>query len=77
MSAIGSAVGGTPHGKSFAVSAYADIRHAHLCFERQQSLALRELEWEDRLEPMLPWSALLLRGLGALAAACVVLAVLI
>ncbi|HTC83516.1 MAG TPA: hypothetical protein VK683_04135 [Rhizomicrobium sp.] len=77
MSAIGSAVGGTSHGKSFAVSAYADIRHAHLCFERQQSLALRELEWEDRLEPMLPWSALLLRGLGALAAACVVLAVLI
>jgi len=77
MSAIGSALGGTPHGKSFAVSAYAEIRHAHLCFERQQSLALRELEWEDRLEPMLPWSALILRTLGALAAFCLVLALLV
>jgi len=76
MSAIGSAVGCTPNGKVFAISAYADIRHAHLCFERQQSLALRELEWEDRLEPLLPWSALILRGLGGLAAVFAVLALL-
>lgn len=77
MSAIGTAAGYTPSGKAFAISAYADIRHAHLCFERQQSLALRELEWEDRLEPMLPWSALLLRGVAGLAVACAVLAMLI
>jgi hypothetical protein len=76
MSAIGSAVGNAPNGKVFAISAYADIRHAHLCFERQQSLALRELEWEDRLEPMLPWSALILRGLGGLAVIFAVLAML-
>ncbi|HEX4636992.1 MAG TPA: hypothetical protein VH189_12465 [Rhizomicrobium sp.] len=76
MSAIGSAVGNAPNGKVFAISAYADTRHAHLCFERQQSLALRELEWEDRLEPMLPWSALILRGLGGMAVVFAVLAML-
>jgi len=65
-----------PRGKGFAISAYADIRHAHLCFERQQSLALRELEWEDRLEPMLPWSALIMRGLGGVAVVFAVLAML-
>ena len=66
-----------PRGKTFAISAYADVRHDHLCFERQQSLTLRDMEWEGRLEPMLPWSALLLRGLGALAIACAVLAMLV
>ena len=74
MSAIGSAA---PGGKTFAISAYADIRHEHLCFERQQSLALREMEWEDRVEPMLPWSALILRALGATVLACAILAILI
>ena len=77
MSAIGTAAGCTPSGKACAISAYADIRHAHLCFERQQSLAVRELEWEDRLEPMLPWSSLILRGLGGLTVACAVLMMLI
>ena len=76
MSAIGTAAGCSPSGKTFAISAYADIRHAHLCFERQQSLALRELEWEDRLEPMLPWSALIMRGLGGVAVVFAVLAML-
>jgi len=76
MSAIGTAAGSLPTGKAFAISAYADIRHAHLCFERQQSLTLRELEWEDRLEPILPWSTLILRGLGVLVAVCAVLAIL-
>jgi hypothetical protein len=76
MSAIGTAVG-TPHEKTFAISAYADVRHDHLCFERQQSLTLREREWEGRLEPMLPWSTLLLRGIGAAIAACAILAILI
>lgn len=75
MSAIGNAAGF--RGKTFAISAFADFRQDHLRFERQQSLALREMEWEGRLEPMLPWSTLLLRGIGAVIAACVILAILI
>jgi hypothetical protein len=63
MSALGIPAGNTT--KAFAVSAYADIRHEQLVFERQQSLAMRNLEWEDRLQPPLSWSALILRGLGA------------
>ena len=77
MSAIGTAASCTPSGKAFAISAYADTRHAHLCFERQQSLALRELEWEDRLEPVLPWSSLIMRGLGGAVVVVAVLAMLI
>ncbi len=74
MSAIGLSA---PRGKGFAVSAYADIRHEHLVFERQQSLALRELEWEDRIQPLLPWSALIMRGLGWTIFAAAALAILI
>lgn len=74
MSAIGSTAG--PRGKTFAISAYADFRHEHLRFERQQSLALRDMEWEDRLEPLLPWSTLLLRCIGVVLVACALLAVL-
>lgn len=61
MSAIGMSA---PRGKGFAISAYADTRHEQLFFERQQSLALRNLEWEGRIKPMASWSALILRGLG-------------
>ncbi|HET7083765.1 MAG TPA: hypothetical protein VFI23_03280 [Rhizomicrobium sp.] len=64
-------------GKTVVISAYADVRHEQLFFERQQSLAMRELEWEDRLQPPLPWSALILRGFGTAIIACVVLAMLI
>jgi hypothetical protein len=77
MSAIGTAAGYTPSGKAFAISAYADSRHGHLCFERQQSLALRELEWEDRLDPILPWSTLIMRGLVGVAAVFAVLAMMV
>jgi hypothetical protein len=64
-------------GKSFAISAYADIRHEHLFFERQQSQTLREMEWDNRVEPLTPWSTLILRGLGAAVLASVILAFLI
>jgi len=74
MSAIGIPA---PRGKGFAVSAYADIRHEHLVFERQQSLMLREREWEDRLRPALSWSALIMRGLGVTIFAAAVLGMLI
>ena len=74
MSAIG--ISG-PRGKGFAVSAYADVRHEQLVFERQQSLMLREKEWEDRVQPLLPWSALIMRGLGVTIFAAAILAMLI
>jgi hypothetical protein len=74
MSAIGISA---PRGKGFAVSASADIRHDQLVFERQQSLALREREWEDRVQPLLPWSALIMRGLGVTIFAAAILAILI
>ena len=54
MSAIG--MSAAPRGKGFAISAYADIRHEQLFFERQQSLALRDMEWEGRIRPMTSWS---------------------
>jgi hypothetical protein len=74
MSAIGISA---PRGKGFAVSAYADVRHEHLVFERQQSLMLREREWEDRIQPLLPWSALIMRGLGVAIFAAAILLILI
>ena len=74
MSAIGMSA---PRGKGFAISAYADIRHEQMFFERQQSLALRGMEWEGRIKPMTSWSALILRGLGVAIIACAILAVLI
>jgi hypothetical protein len=51
--------------RNFVMSAAA-YHHNQLCFERQQSLELRGMEWEGRLAPMTSWSALLLRGAGAM-----------
>jgi hypothetical protein len=73
MSAIGMSA---PRGKGFAISAYADIGQG-LRFERQQSLALRNMEWEDRVEPLLPWSTLIMRGVGVVILASTFLAILI
>lgn len=64
-------------GKYFAVSAQADIRHDQLVFERQQSLVLREREWEDRIRPLLPWSVLIMRGVGTTIFVAAILAILI
>ena len=75
MSAIGSAAG-IPREK-FAISAYADVRHEQLFFERQQSLSLRNKEWEGRVEPLLPWSTLIMRGVGVVILASAFLAILI
>ena len=74
MSAIGMSA---PRGKRFTVSAAADIRHEHLFFERQQSLALREMEWEDRVQPLLPWTSLIMRGVGVIIFTAAILAILI
>ena len=74
MSAIGMPA---PRGKGFAISAYADIRHEHLVFERQQSLAMRNMEWENRVQPMVSWGTLLMRWTGVAVLASVVLALVV
>jgi hypothetical protein len=61
MSAIG--ISGN---RSFVMSAVG-YDHKSLCFERQQSLELRGMEWEERIRPLAPWSTLIVRGAGALA----------
>jgi hypothetical protein len=76
MSALGISAHNASRQRSFVVSAYADVRHEHLYFERQQSHALRQMEWDNRLCPPLSWSALILRIAGALIAACAALAIL-
>ena len=68
MSAIG-----LPPGKGFRMSAHADYSHDHLVFARQQSHALRALDWEDRMPPLKSWSALLAPWLGLTALAVIVL----
>ena len=45
--------------------------------ERQQSLSLRNMEWEGRIRPMTSWSALIMRGLGVAVLACAILAVMV
>ncbi len=72
MSAIG-----MPRGKGFAPSVFAEWRHEHLVFERQQSIAMRGMEWEGRVRPLTPWSTLILRGLGAAVLASALLALVI
>jgi hypothetical protein len=71
MSAIG-----LPNGKDFALSAHADYSHDAMMFARQQSPALRELEWENRLNPLKSWSSLLVPWLGGLLVAVLLLACL-
>lgn len=44
-----------------------------LVFAREQSLASRGMEWEGRVRPLLPWSTLILRGLGAAVVAGLIL----
>jgi hypothetical protein len=74
MSAIGlSAL----RGKGFAISAYADVGREQLCFERQQSLAMRDMEWEGRVRPLLSWSTLIMRVLGGAVLVSTFLAILI
>ncbi len=55
------------------MSAHADYSHDHLVFARQQSHALRALDWEDRMPPLKSWSALLAPWLGLTALAVIVL----
>jgi hypothetical protein len=59
MSAIG-----MPRSRNYVMSA-SGYNHSHLVFERQQSLEMREMEWEDRVKPLTSWSVLLIRSAGA------------
>jgi hypothetical protein len=68
MSAIG-----LPDGKDFVLSAYADYSRDAMMFARQQSPALRELEWESRLSPRKSWSSLLAPWLAGMLTAILLL----
>jgi hypothetical protein len=59
-----SAIGMPGPQRSFVISA-SGYDHTQLFFERQQSLGLRGMEWEGRIKPLTPWSAIILRGAGA------------
>ena len=61
MSAIG-----FPGKGPFVMSA-CGYDHKSLFFERQQSLEMRGMAWEDRVQPLTPWSTLIARGAGAVA----------
>jgi len=60
MSAIG-----MPGTRPFVMSA-TGYDHKSLFFERQQSIQMRGMAWEDRVEPLTPWSTLIARGAGVL-----------
>ena len=71
-----SAIGMPQSSRNYVMSA-CGYNHSQLVFERQQSLEMRGLEWEDRIQPLTSWSVLLLRGAGAfmLLAAMAIIAV--
>ena len=59
-----SAIGLPRNARNYVMSA-CGYNHSQLVFERQQSLELRGMEWEGRIQPLTSWSVLLLRGAGA------------
>jgi hypothetical protein len=67
MSAVG-----LPRGKGFVMSAHAGYGHNHLVFARQQSIALRALDWE-KTPPLKSWGSLLGPWLGLAGIAAVIL----
>ena len=66
MSAIG-----LSHGKGFKMSAFAGYDHDHMVFPRQQSNALRALDWE-KTPPLKSWSGLIGPWLGLAGLAAVI-----
>jgi hypothetical protein len=67
MSAIG-----LSRGKGFVMSACAEYGQGHLVFPRQQSNALRALDWE-KTPPMKSWIGLLGPWLGLAGSAAIIL----
>jgi len=64
-------------GKSPFVMSAAGYDHKSLFFERQQSLEMRGMAWEDRVRPLTPWSTLIARGAGAVTLLIAAAAILI
>ena len=62
---------GMPRGKGFVISGYADYGHDHMVFARQQSAALRALEWE-KTPPLKSWSGLLAPWAGLIGLAAII-----
>jgi hypothetical protein len=46
------------------IGAHADYRREDFVFARQQSVALRQMEWESRLKPIKPWGSNLVANLA-------------
>jgi hypothetical protein len=46
------------------IGAHADYRREDFVFARQQSLAMRQMEWESRLKPIKPWGSNLVANLA-------------
>lgn len=66
MSAIGFS-----RGKGFRMSVFAGYDHDHLVFPRQQSQAMRALDWE-KTPPLKSWAGLLGPWLGLVGLALLV-----
>ncbi len=58
-----SAIGLPRYGRDYVMSA-CGYNHSQLVFERQQSLGMRQMEWEGRLQPLTSWSSILMRASG-------------
>jgi hypothetical protein len=46
------------------IGAHADYRREDFVFARQQSQAMRQMEWESRLKPIKPWGSNLVANLA-------------
>jgi len=58
-------------GKGFVISGCANYGHDKMFFPRQQSAALRDLEWE-KTPPLKSWSGLLGPWLGLIGLAAII-----
>jgi hypothetical protein len=68
----------TTAGMAFApfIGAHADYRAEDYVFPRAQSPALREADWDERIHPLKPWSAIVALSLLGVASVATALAVL-
>ena len=53
-----------PRDDNSCIGAHADYRREDYVFPRQQSLAMRQLEWESRIKPIRPWGSNLVANLA-------------
>jgi hypothetical protein len=55
---------GSASNDNICIGAHADYRRDDFVFARQQSLAMRQMEWESRLKPIRPWGSNLVANLA-------------